>query len=205
MTELVLMSCCQAATGTFTEAVGADPVFANGDVIGPAPARDDERRRLDAWHESGHALVGVVFGIVGHASVKAANPLCRAIVPEKHDAVLKVAGHIAERLARRLVWPQSDDAIRAAVARVRAGGIGRCDECRAARACIATAGDDDEAALATYREAEALATKIIDSEPGRRFLRIAAHELLKRGEVQGAFFHDLAKEILPTNFIDTLK
>lgn len=204
-------ACCldNEAGGTFDEVANAAPILACGPVIGPAPAQPQcpAAARAIAWHEVAHALSAIALGgVVGRVAITAPNPLAVVATPDPHGAATDLAGPVGTDLAHSIIRRESDAAIRPYLARVRAGLAGRCDHCRAARAALAEAGPDadDAAVLAAWRRAEALALAIVTSEPGRRFIRIAARELQSKGELPGSYFHNLAKEILPDDFAQTL-
>lgn len=212
MIEIVRLACCPAedAGGYYDEPANEPPVLACGPVLGIAPAEPPcpAKLRESAWHEAAHVLCTLALeGIVGRVSVGAPNPFAQCATPPPNAGVTALGGPIGGNLAVNLIRSEADASVLAYISRIRAGKGGFCDGCRAARAALAEAGHDadDSAALAAWRRAEALALAIVTSEPGRRFIRIAARELQSNGELPGSYFHNLADEVLPADFLSTLE
>lgn len=216
-TGLFARRCCSAPDAPRVVLAGDDGLFIAERPGEPVPRETVEPFKVDralAHHEVAHALAAIaVGGVVNIVTVKAAHPFARTSDVPHHvpgtsissRAVTSLAGPAAECLARGFLVPEAETEIRETHRRVAGMRFGSCDQCNAMLCALDTSRiDDADHAVTRYRAAEELATKIVTSEPGRRFLRIAAHELLKRGEVEGSFFHDLAREVLLDNFLETI-
>lgn len=206
---LVARRCCTSPTADGIKlSLPTDPAPPlTGEIVGPR-----DRLPLDrslALHEAGHALARVAIGgVVEHVSLVAAHPHEQGTGTgggRWRVAVFFAAGPAAEKLARGFLFPDAEPEVRETYRRVRACQFGNCDMCQCMLSSLVP-GDvtNETAAITNYRKAETIALAMVTSEPGRRFLRIAAHELLKHGEVQGEFFHKLADEVLPVDFLNTL-
>lgn len=205
---LIARACCTAPDAPGVRLAKADdpPPPMTGPIIGEREPFTIDRAL--AYHEAAHALANVALGgTVEYASLTAAHPHERGTLtgPEAR-AVWYAAGPAGEKLARGWLFPEPEPEVLDTYRRVRACVFGGCDQCMGMASCVANGGFHDQAlAVRRYRRAETTALAMVTSEPGRRFLRLAAHELLADGEVKGQFFHDLARDVLPPNFMSTLE
>lgn len=208
-----LRACCfDAPRGAgFVEVKGAPPALTapNAATVVEDYLRPDfELDRPVAWHEAAHALVAVIAGgKVEKVTLRAPNPFLRHRgMPRAADAVLALAGPHAESLARGWLAPIPEPIVREHVAIVAAPAGGHCDMCRAARACVARTGLDNEAeAYQCLREAERATVKLLDHEFSRRFLRSVAFELLREGELPGERVHEIFHLVVDPKTHETLK
>lgn len=167
-----------------------------------------ETDRATAWHESGHALAAIVAGgKVAKVTLREPNPkaACRDI-PFGAHTVFALAGPVAENLARGWIKPIARDVVDDHLAIVAAPAGGSCDMCLALRPCAKRAGLDNRTeALRLFRLAERATVALIDHAHARRFLRSAAYELLREGELVGERVHWIADAVIDPETLETLK
>lgn len=214
MSEFSFRACCHeapAGAGFYEKAGTTGPLtMPQAPILEESAARPAfETDRVVAWHEAGHALAAIVVGAkVARVALSAPNPFAsHEGLPEGlFRTVVAMAGPFAEGIAKGLAESTPDPVAIEFWARVNAPSGGGCDMCQALRPCVAKAGLDRQTeALALFRRAERAALSLMDHEDARRFLRVAAAELLAAGELPGQRIHEIADTIIGPEQIRQLR
>ncbi|MBL8574945.1 MAG: hypothetical protein JNM13_14810 [Hyphomicrobiaceae bacterium] len=208
-----LRRCCppvapdDPAPGGFIERVGEQSRLALGPTIAPTdPPRPD---RPTCHHEAAHAAATVIGGgIVREIVCEGGNPHVghESALSPVVDSVMLLTGPAAEGRARGFARPHGAAEVAALWRRVNAPSGGRCDFCNVMRHAILAAGlDREEEATRLYRAAERLAHAIIWHPEVERVIRIATHELMRDGRMDGARFHTIAGDVIAPETIRYFK
>lgn len=160
-------------------------------AVAEVPADRWRGDRSSALHEAGHVILAGALGLqvatvtlVGHPHMEAEPS--QWLSPAQSVA-LDIAGHIAERWGRRLIYRPNDAELGWFISAVTECTAGQCDGCSAIRTIIVELRHPKYNApfLARYREIELATIEFVTHRRVFRIIERLATALLERGTLAG--------------------
>lgn len=186
-----MKSCCRS----FPDRIGfvdrADvPMPGGGALVRDAVETDFVPDPVTAYHEAGHAVVGVLFGMTPVEIVAGSAGFVRwrdNPIPQEAGLVMTMAGDFAGGLAVRVEYRPFDSELAPWLELIRKPAGGYCDRCRIIRQLVVDAGIDapDVTILSAYRAGEVRTLEILRRNDVRAAIRAVANALMKTGRLTG--------------------
>jgi hypothetical protein len=191
--EFVLRDCCRSAperAAFFDPIDRTGPAIGTGEIVRKAVEGDFVPDPIVAYHEAGHAVVGLMFGMTpidivagsaGFVQFQGKSPSMEA------DLLMVMAGDFAGGMAVRTEYRPYDEEVAPFIDHIRRGAAGHCDRCRITRWLVVAAPVDasDATILSAYRSAEVRTLEILRRNYVRAAIRTVAIALMKTGRLTG--------------------
>ncbi|NEJ21034.1 hypothetical protein GR247_12750 [Rhizobium leguminosarum] len=195
--EFVIRSCCRSAPERATFFDPTERPNGTGEAVREVVEADLAPDPVVAYHEAGHAVVGLMFGMTPEAIVAGSGGFVRwQDKPPSPEAelVMTMAGDFAGGLAVRVEYRPFDSELAPWIDLIRKPAGGFCDRCRIIRQLLADTGIDapDRAILSAYRAAEVRTLEILRRNDVRAAIRAVADALTKTGRLTGVEATEIA-------------
>jgi len=210
-TDFVLRACCGSSPEKTTFLERQDTPSIGREIVREAVQADFIPDPVVAWHEAGHATVGIMVGMIPEAILAGAGGFVtwRDQAPSRSaEIVMLLAGDFAGGMAVRTEHRPVDGELSPWLDLVRKPAGGYCDRCRIIRALVIEHGVDasDAAILSAYREAEARTLETLHRMEVRGAIRAIAGELMGVGRLTGDAVTEIASRyVVPGSLVGELK
>jgi hypothetical protein len=182
--------CCRSRPDVLVRVAADDRTVGSGEIVRTATQAELEPDPVTAWHEAGHAVVGIGFGMVpveitaaylGYVRWKTQAPSVDAHI------VMTMAGDFAADMMRRWEIRPIDAELKPFLSMIREPAGGGCDRCLILRTLVGRHGiqSSDEAVLSDYRQLEVRTLEILRRSRVRAAIRAVAAALMKSGHLSG--------------------
>lgn len=182
--------CCRSRPDALARVVVGDRTVGSGEIVRTATQAELEPDPATAWHEAGHAVVGIGFGMIpieiaaayfGYVRWKTEAPTVDAHI------VMTMAGDFAADMMLRWENRPIDAELKPFLSMIREPAGGGCDRCLILRSLVARHGirSADEAVLSDYRQLEVRTLEILHQSRVRAAIRAVAAALIKSGRLSG--------------------
>lgn len=182
--------------------------FGGGAIVREATPAEIEVDPETAWHEAGHAVIGVGFGMIptevragtfGYVQWEGAAPDADA------DVVMSLAGDFAAGLLHRQEHRPYDAELAPWISMIREPAGGGCDRCLILRTLVARHGiaSPDVKVLGDYRRLEERALSLLRLPRIRAAVRAVAAALADTGRLSGAAVLEIVgRHVEPGEFLE---
>lgn len=187
---LVVRACCRTAPERATYFEPSDSPADIELVIRPTTEADLVGDPVVAHHEAGHAVVGLLFGMLLTRVVAGTGGFVRWATKAptlRAHLLMTLADDFSGGLVVRWEYRPTDAELTPWLDLIRQPAGGSCDRCQIMRALVVEAGLDapDAVVLAAYRAAEIETLAILRRTDVRAAIRAVADALMTAGELTG--------------------